>query len=192
MSPSVQVEPKPVVIDLTLDSPPKPIRKPSRPKIAPVAPPDENVDTVVSVVLEDALGRQEQTHAATEHLRQPVHHSHPVRFMSPTELPSMHARYRQERSGGQLEPHQLNAFRRGEYNDQLVPSFELISAVLHRHCVPDGDRGEFTEAGDETLVNIDCGSGDPALDAVVDVLNKLHQVRIPQCTFRTCAWLIKF
>ena len=50
--------------------------------------------------------------------------------MPPTELPAVHARHGEERRGGRLEPYQLDAFRRGEYNDYLMPSFRLISSLL--------------------------------------------------------------
>ncbi|PIL36457.1 hypothetical protein GSI_00146 [Ganoderma sinense ZZ0214-1] len=140
MSSTPQVEQQPVVIDLTLDSPRSPVRKSSRPKVISVGPPDRALDTTVSAFLEDAPSRPEHIHTAKERLPQPIEHYHAVRFTSPAELPSMHAR---------------SAFGRERTNEMSAEA-----------------------EGDETLVDIGYGSGDPSLDAIVDVLNKLHQVRI--------------
>ncbi|KAM5540703.1 hypothetical protein V8D89_005734 [Ganoderma adspersum] len=155
-SPTLQVERKPVVIDLTLDSSPEPVRKPARAKVTPVCSPHKNLNTTASAVLEDALCPQEHVHTAKERLPQPVQHPHTVRFTSPTEPPSMHGR---------------SAFRPGKYNDHMC-----LFANAYWHCDTGRNREGTAEAGDETLVDIDCGSGDPGLDAIVDVLNKLHRV----------------
>ena len=92
MSPTLQVERKPIVIDLTLDSSPEPVRKPVRAKVTPICSPHQNLNAPVLVVPEDALSPQEHVHAAKERLPQPVQHSYIVRFTSPIEPPSMKGR----------------------------------------------------------------------------------------------------
>ena len=148
------------MIDLTADSPlPRSAIKAVKTNTAPVRSLRQSASASRNVTTVDALsgeGRGKRLiPITTEHVRQPEQRPHTVRFASSIQLPS---------SG---------RYERGYAKNQQVSYATTTGSTSGGHASFEG-----SNHGDETLVDIDVGIGDPSLGAIVTVLNKLHQVFI--------------
>ncbi|TBU29160.1 hypothetical protein BD311DRAFT_806382 [Dichomitus squalens] len=161
-SPTIQVKQEQEVIDLTFDSPPKTAAKIVKSEAAPVHRPHEGIGVSRVVTTGNALfcaGKGERlVPNPFQHLPQPAQRSRAVRFTSPTQLPSGSARREHDYVKKQQET--LTSATRGARGARVLTK-------------------DFNE-GDETLVDINTGVGDPGLEAIVTVrsiANKFEGVR---------------